>query len=259
MAAPGDQSDNNQGNPQILAQLADLQTQLVDVQTQLNTRINGVEDLLAAQAAVLRSQLSTLVTDLKDQLTAHDTDRASQISSHDSDLKGDVDTHNSTIQTELVDLSLQGSNETEALSTQLGTHGTNLNDRTNEIDNALVIIEGKLDVRLDATISSRASQVSVNDLDGDVGTLSIKVTDETNDVDDAMSTIEGKLDANLDAQVSSLATQASVDDLDADVVALSALVTGETGEIYTTLAADGREAGRESGCEGFLSRHPGQR
>ena len=87
-------------------------------------------------------------------------------------------------------------------------------------------IEGKLDTNLDTTVSSRASQASVDDLDGDIAALEAK-----------LDAIEGKLDTNLDATVSSRATQASVDDLDGDIAALEAKLDAIEGKLDTNLDA----------------------
>ena len=76
-------------------------------------------------------------------------------------------------------------------------------------------IEGKLDTNLDTTVSSRASQASVDDLDGDIAALEAK-----------LDAIEGKLDTNLDATVSSRATQTSVDDLESKLDSIDATLTG---------------------------------
>ena len=78
-------------------------------------------------------------------------------------------------------------------------------------------IEGKLDTNLDTTVSSRATQTSVDDLDGDIAAL------------------EGKLDTNLNATVSSRASQASVDNLDSDVAAVEAKLDSIEGKLDTNL------------------------
>ena len=84
-------------------------------------------------------------------------------------------------------------------------------------------IEGKLDTNLDTTVSSRATQTSVDDLDDDIAAVEAK-----------LDVIEGKLDTNLDASVSSRASQASVDDLDNDVAAVEAKLDAIEGKLDTT-------------------------
>ena len=62
---------------------------------------------------------------------------STQLGTVDTDLKEKVDTHDSTIQTELVALSLQSSNETGAISTQLGTVDTDLKEKVDTHDSTI--------------------------------------------------------------------------------------------------------------------------
>ena len=140
------------------------------------------------------------------------------------------------------------------------THDNNLNDQTDDIDAALSGIEGKLDAQthpvhptipdhsnLNATVSSRADQASVDAIEGKLDALAtsvsylatqgsvdkiefeleqvamnveLHVTDQTDVINSALSAIEVKLDTRLNATVSSRATQDSVDAIEAKADAL---------------------------------------
>ena len=77
---------------------------------------------------------------------------------------------------------------------------------------AVAAIEGKLDTSLDETVSSRASQTSLDELQSSVDGLSGGGgTVDLTPVTDAIAAVESKLDADLDETVSSRASQASVD------------------------------------------------
>ena len=104
----------------------------------LNTRLDAVEALVNSTAADGSAQLGTHDSTIQTELVAlslqssNETGAIStQLGTVDTDLKEKVDTHDSTIQTELVALSLQSSNETGALIDELDDHHTLINGHAN--------------------------------------------------------------------------------------------------------------------------------
>ena len=86
-------------------------------------------------------------------------------------------------------------------------------------------LEAKLDLNLDARVSSRATQASVDSLTSAVALIEAKLDraeSKVNDLSNAVAIIERKLDTSLDTTISSRASQASVDGLTQAVSALEA-------------------------------------
>ena len=75
-----------------------------------------------------------------------------------------------------------------------------------DLDADVASVEGKLDTSLDATVSSRATQASVDDIESQLEELEdqfseLALLEDIDDLEEDVFAIEGKLDVSLDATV----------------------------------------------------------
>ena len=135
--------------------------------------------------------------------------------------------------------------QTTTLVSELAAQSADINNNTDaraaELDALLDLIEAKLDLELDETVSSRASQGSVDNIEFELEQVAMNVelhvTDQTDAINDALSAIEGKLDTRLNATVSSRATQTSVDALEVKLDNLAANLISHDGNLGQVGAA----------------------
>ena len=199
----------------------------------IETRLGNLDAPVTTRAS--QQSVNTIESKLDASLDARVSTRASQASADSlanavGTLEAKADRTETAVSTRTSQSSVDSLNtavvlveaKIDRLGRSLGDIGLALADVLESMIAQSGAIEGKLDTSLDAKVSSRASQASVDSLGTAVGLIEAKIDFMGSALADILESmiaqsdaIEGKLDTSLDAKVSSRASQASVDAMEA--------------------------------------------